>query len=218
MFHEPSRYSGSMPSNERIRKYLDAGNVVGRVQRGRAEEIVRELVNAGDIRRDQAQEWVDAMVDRSRNSSEQLLETVRKEVAAQLKKIDTSSLEHIAEQVADILKRSADAGRSATKTVSTRAEKTATDVRKQAGRAATDVRKQAEKTAKKARAAAEKVTPERPPPRQAHHRLDQEGRGQEEERRDEGRRQEGAAKKAATKKEPSKKASSKKASSKKAAT
>jgi polyhydroxyalkanoate synthesis regulator phasin len=158
-----------MPSNERIRKYLDAGSTIGRVQRGRAEEIVRELVSAGDIRRDQAQDWVDAMVDRSRDSSEQLLETVRKEVATQLKKIDTSSLERIAEQVAEILTRTAEAGRTATKSVSTRAEKaatdvrkqagkTATDVRKQAGKAATDVRTQAEKTAKQARAAAKKGT------------------------------------------------------------
>ncbi len=148
-----------MSSNERIRKYLDAGSTIGRVQRGRAEEIVRELVNAGDIRRDQAQDWVDAMVDRSRDSSEQLLETVRKEVATQLKKIDTSSLEHIAEQVAEILTRTAEAGRSATKSVSTRAERAATDVRKQAGKAATDVRKQAEKTAKQARAAAQTKGP-----------------------------------------------------------
>ncbi len=218
MFHEPSGYSGSMPGNERIRKYLDAGNVVGRVQRGRAEEIVRELVNAGDIRRDQAQDWVDAMVDRSRNSSEQLLETVRKEVAAQLKKIDTSSLEHIAEQVADILKRSADAGRSATKTVSTRAEKTATDVRKQAGRAATDVRKQAgkaatdvrkqaEKTAKQARAAAEKVTPERP--RRAKPTT---ASAKKAAAKKKGAAAKGADKKAAaTKKETTKKSSAKKA-------
>ena len=136
-----------MASNERIRKYLDAGSVVGRVQRGRAEEIVRELVNAGDIRRDQAQEWVDAMVDRSRNSSEQLLEMVRKEVAAQLKKIDTSSLEHIADQVAEIMKRSAETGRSATKSVSTRAEKAAKDVRKQTEKTVKGVRTQAEKAA-----------------------------------------------------------------------
>ena len=45
-----------MAGNERIRKYLDAGNVLGQVTRGRAEEIVRELVNAGDIQRGQAQE------------------------------------------------------------------------------------------------------------------------------------------------------------------
>ncbi len=139
-----------MASNERIRKYLDAGNVFGQVSRGRAEEIVRELVNAGDIQRSQAQEWVDNLVDRSRKTSEQVLELVRREVASQLEKIDAKSLESIADQVAEILKRSAAAGRSATKEVTTQAGKTAQGVRSQAG-----------KTASRARVAATKVTPSR---------------------------------------------------------
>ena len=99
-----------MASNERIRKYLDAGTVLGQVSRGRAEEIVRELVNAGDIQRSQAQEWVDNLVERSRKTSEQVLELVRHEVATQLDKIDGKSLEAIANQVAEILKKSAEAG------------------------------------------------------------------------------------------------------------
>jgi polyhydroxyalkanoate synthesis regulator phasin len=128
-----------MASNERIKKYLEAGTVLGQVTRARAEEIVRELVSAGDVQREQAQEWVDNLVDRSRKTSEQMLELVRHEVSSQLSKIDTASLESIAGQVADILKRSASAGRSAT------AEATA----------------QATKTAKKARDAVENVTPGR---------------------------------------------------------
>ena len=110
-----------MASNERIRKYLDAGTVLGQVSRGRAEEIVRELVNAGDIQRSQAQEWVDNLVERSRKTSEQVLELVRHEVATQLDRIDGKSLEAIANQVAEILKRSAAAGRTATKDATTQA-------------------------------------------------------------------------------------------------
>ena len=106
-----------MASNERIRKYLDAGTVLGQVSRGRAEEIVRELVNAGDIQRGQAQEWVDNLVERSRKTSEQVLELVRHEVAASSSSIDPKHLEAIANQVADLLKKSAEAGRSATKDV-----------------------------------------------------------------------------------------------------
>ena len=123
-----------MASNERIRKYLDAGTVLGQVSRGRAEEIVRELVNAGDIQRSQAQEWVDNLVDRSRRTSEQVLELVRHEVATQLERIDGKSLESIANQVAEILKRSAEAGRSATKEVTVQAGKTAKGVGTQATR------------------------------------------------------------------------------------
>ena len=139
-----------MASNERIRKYLDAGTVLGQVSRGRAEEIVRELVNAGDIQRSQAQEWVDNLVERSRKTSEQVLELVRHEVATQLDRIDGKSLEAIANQVAEILKKSAAAGRTATKDATTQASKTAKGVSTQAT-----------KTAKRATAAAKKVTPTR---------------------------------------------------------
>ena len=139
-----------MAGNERIRKYLDAGSVVGQVSRGRAEEIVRELVNAGDIQREQAQEWVDNLVDRSRRNSEQMLETVRREVASQLKKIDPKALEHLANQVAEVLRRSAEAGRSATRDVTKQASKTATRARKEATKRAEQARKEASKTADRA--------------------------------------------------------------------
>jgi polyhydroxyalkanoate synthesis regulator phasin len=163
-----------MASNERIRKYLDAGTVLGQVSRGRAEEIVRELVNAGDIQRSQAQEWVDNLVERSHKSSEQVLELVRHEVASQLQKIDPRSLESLANQVADVLKKSAKAGRNATKDVTTRAGKAAQDATSKAGKTAKGVTAQASKTAKdvttqagktatRARDAAANVTPSRLP-------------------------------------------------------
>ncbi len=139
-----------MASNERIRKYLDAGTVLGQVSRGRAEEIVRELVNAGDIQRSQAQEWIDNLVERSRKSSEQVLELVRHEVASQLEKIDPRSLESLAKQVAEILKKSASAGRNATKDVTTKAGKTAKDATNRAGKTAKDATNRAGKTAKDA--------------------------------------------------------------------
>src|SRR5271154_2227492 len=174
-----------MASNERIRKYLDAGTVLGQVSRGRAEEIVRELVNAGDIQRSQAQDWVDNLVERSHKSSEQILELVRHEVATQLEKIDPRSLESLANQVADVLRKSARAGRNATKDVTTRAgqaakdatsktAKTAKDATNKAGqtakgvtapavKAAKDVTAQAGRTATRARDAATKVAPSRLP-------------------------------------------------------
>jgi polyhydroxyalkanoate synthesis regulator phasin len=163
-----------MASNERIRKYLDAGTVLGQVSRGRAEEIVRELVNAGDIQRSQTQEWVDNLVERSHKSSEQVLELVRHEVASQLEKIDPRSLESIANQVAEVLKKSAKAGRNATKDVTSRAGKAAKDatnkagqtakgVTAQAGKTAKGVTSQAGKTATRARDAATSVAPSRLP-------------------------------------------------------
>jgi colicin import membrane protein len=161
-----------MANNERIRKYLDAGSVFGQVTRGRAEEIVRELVNSGDIQRSQAQEWVDTLVDRSRKTSDQIIEMVRHEVAAQLSRVDSKTIENLSKQVADVLKKSADAGRRATHDATQRAEKTATAARKRAEETASAARKQAEKTASaarkqasqtagRARAAAEKAVPTR---------------------------------------------------------
>jgi polyhydroxyalkanoate synthesis regulator phasin len=161
-----------MANNERIRKYLDAGSVFGQVTRGRAEEIVRELVNAGDIQRSQAQEWVDTLVERSRKTSEQIIEMVRHEVSAQLSRVDSKAIENLSKQVADVLKKSAEAGRRATHDATQRAEKTATAARKQAGKTASAARTQAEKTASaarkqasqtagRARAAAEKAVPTR---------------------------------------------------------
>jgi polyhydroxyalkanoate synthesis regulator phasin len=168
-----------MASNERIRKYLDAGSVLGQVTRGRAEEIVRELVNAGEIPRSQAQEWVDTMVEQSKKMSENLLELVRREVHTQLSKIDSASIEEIATQVAVVLKKSAEAGRNATagatqaaKTATagaTQAAKTATDEATKAAKSATagatkaakGAKEQAEKTAGRARDAAEAAVPKR---------------------------------------------------------
>jgi polyhydroxyalkanoate synthesis regulator phasin len=126
-----------MASNERIKKYLDAGTVLGQVTRARAEEIVRELASAGDIQREQTQEWVDNLVERSRKTSEQILDLIRHEVSAQLSKIDATALETLAGQVSELLKRSAAAGRSAT----------------------ADAAAHAAKGAQAAREAAEKVTP-----------------------------------------------------------
>ncbi len=150
-----------MAGNERIKKYLEAGTVFGQVTRGRAEEIVRELANSGDIQKDQAQEWVDNLVDRSRKTSEQVLELIRHEVTTQLRKIDASSLETIANQVADLLKRSAEAGRSATAAATTQAGKTASDTAKAARTAATKVspsgRKKATKKATARTSAAKKT-------------------------------------------------------------
>ena len=161
-----------MPSNERIRKYLDAGSVLGQVSRGRAEEIVRELVNAGDIQRSQAQEWVDTLVERSRKSSEQILDQIRHEVSTQLGKIDSSALQSLANQVADVLRKSAEAGRKvtkqagdhagkATKTATEQASKVTKTATEQANKVTKTATEQAGKTATRARDAAARVTPAR---------------------------------------------------------
>ena len=94
-----------------------------------------------------------------RKSSEQILDLVRHEVASELSKIDSKSLESLANQVADVLKKSAEAGRRTTRDVTNQAGKQATKVSQQATKTAQGVRDQAGKTATRARAAAETVRP-----------------------------------------------------------
>ncbi|HEY3701840.1 MAG TPA: hypothetical protein VGL32_06265 [Acidimicrobiales bacterium] len=73
-----------MEQNEVIRRYLDLGAAFTHVTRERAEEMMRELVRLGDLQREQAQGWVDDVLDRSRKNTEALLDLIREEVSRQL--------------------------------------------------------------------------------------------------------------------------------------
>src|SRR5688572_15500539 len=77
--------------NALIKQYLDAGIQFTQMTRERAESIVKEMVEAGEVRRKQGNRLVDDLVDRSRSNVEQLLETVRKEVQDQVALIEVVS-------------------------------------------------------------------------------------------------------------------------------
>ena len=67
-----------------VRKYLDAGVSYAQVTREKAEEIVNDLVKAGEVRADEAQAAVKDLIERSRKSSEALSERIRNEVKDQM--------------------------------------------------------------------------------------------------------------------------------------
>ncbi|HUQ40373.1 MAG TPA: hypothetical protein VM030_09470 [Acidimicrobiales bacterium] len=73
-----------MADNDMLKRYLDAGVQFTQMTRTRAEAIVKELVRAGELQRDQAQGRAQELVEGSRRNTEQLLALVRKEVADQL--------------------------------------------------------------------------------------------------------------------------------------
>jgi DNA-binding protein HU-beta len=73
-----------MAQNDVLKRYLDAGLEFTSLTQSRAEALVRDLVKAGELQADQAREAVSDLIERSRKSSEKLLETVRKEVRAQI--------------------------------------------------------------------------------------------------------------------------------------
>lgn len=74
-----------MAENDRLKRYLDAGLAFTQMTQKRAEAIARDLVKAGEVQRDQAQALVEDLLERSRENTERLLDSVRKEVRDQLK-------------------------------------------------------------------------------------------------------------------------------------
>ena len=114
----------SVPGDDGFRKYLAAGGTLSTVTRARAEEVVRDLMSAGDSQRSQAQQWVDDVIVRSRAATEELIEKFRKHVSGQLEAHGIEP-EDLAKQVSDVLKRTAATGRSATSDAATKVSDTA---------------------------------------------------------------------------------------------
>ena len=67
-----------------LKRVLDAGIQFTALTQAKAEDIVRELVSAGEVQTEQAQAAVADLLDRSRQATESLLETIRKEVSDQI--------------------------------------------------------------------------------------------------------------------------------------
>lgn len=93
-----------MAQNDRIRRYVDAGAAFTQITRKRAEGIVKDLVKTGEIQRDQAQERVDELVERSRRNTEAMVGLIRKEVAAQFGVLGIATKQDIARLEARIAK------------------------------------------------------------------------------------------------------------------
>jgi polyhydroxyalkanoate synthesis regulator phasin len=99
--------------DDRFRRYLEAASALGQITRARAEELLREVVAGGEVQGGEAKQWLEDLLDRSRRVTDELVGIVRSEVANQLGALGLDP-QHLANQVADILRRSADAGRRAT--------------------------------------------------------------------------------------------------------
>src|ERR1700690_957665 len=113
-----------MTENDGLRRYVEAATALTQITRSRAEELVRELIKAGEVERHRAQEWVEDLVKTSRDRSEALVKTVRGEVRQQLKELGFTNMDDLAKKVADILARSSAAGRQATHRSAGKAKKT----------------------------------------------------------------------------------------------
>ena len=84
--HAPSNRVGtlSVMADNLIKRLLDAGVQFTETSRDRAESLVRELSDSGEMRRKDAERIVNDLVERGRESTEQFIATVRREVAKQM--------------------------------------------------------------------------------------------------------------------------------------
>jgi polyhydroxyalkanoate synthesis regulator phasin len=102
-----------MVAKDGFQKYLDAGVAFTNLTRARAEELVQELVKNGEFQSGDAKAKVEELIERSRKGREALVAQVRHEVNRQLEGMGITSLEDLAQQVATVIGRTADAGRAA---------------------------------------------------------------------------------------------------------
>src|SRR5688500_2316971 len=73
-----------MAQSEGWRRYLETGTAFPEMTGSRGAKLVRELVTAGDVQRDGAEDAVEEVLDRSRKSAEALVALTRTEVRDQL--------------------------------------------------------------------------------------------------------------------------------------
>jgi len=85
-----------MAQSDLLKRYLDAGVAFTQMTRQRAEAIVRDLVKAGEVQSDQAQQAVQELVERSRENTERLVELVRKEMRDQVGNLGLATRDDIA--------------------------------------------------------------------------------------------------------------------------
>ena len=98
-----------------LKRYLDAGIAMTKVTRERAEKLVRDLIQEGQVDATRAQEWVEDLVSTSHERSEVFLSSVRSEVRSQLAAVGLTDLDELARRVARILERGQAAARKAAK-------------------------------------------------------------------------------------------------------
>ncbi|MDQ4133354.1 MAG: hypothetical protein M3179_09160 [Actinomycetota bacterium] len=73
-----------MATGDRFKRTLDAGTSFLGMTRERAESVVREWVESGDLRKARAQKAIDDLMARSRKMTDDLREMIRREVKEQV--------------------------------------------------------------------------------------------------------------------------------------
>jgi polyhydroxyalkanoate synthesis regulator phasin len=99
-----------------LRRYIEAATTLTQITRGRAEELVKELVASGEVERNRAQDWIEGLMKKSREASEALMVQVSTEVDRQLGDLGLKNfdLDDLAAKVAGIIDLAGTLGRNVT--------------------------------------------------------------------------------------------------------
>jgi polyhydroxyalkanoate synthesis regulator phasin len=144
-----------MAQLDAIRKYLEAGMAFTQTTRARAEEVVSNLVRAGELQSEQTQQQVQELVDRSRENTERLITAVRSEVMDQLSSLGFATKADLAK-----LERKVDGLRGTRATSATKkATKKATTAKKAGAKKASTKKASTKKAPAKKAAKASKKAP-----------------------------------------------------------
>ena len=125
-----------MADNDLLKRLLDAGMTFTAMTQARAEDLIRDLVRAGEVQAEQAQSVIDELVDRSRRNSERLIDAVRTEIRQQMASLGLATkgdVERLERRVTDV--SAAPGARKATSKKAS-ARKTTKAAKKSGGRAA----------------------------------------------------------------------------------
>ncbi len=126
---------------DELRRMALFGSGIAELTRNRAEQMVKDLVKAGDLRREQAQGAVRDMLEMARANRRELLGLVRAEIQDQIENLgvankrDVDRLERRVTRLEDELRKlRSDASKKATVKKTTRKKTTVTSKKTPAGR------------------------------------------------------------------------------------
>ena len=85
-----------MAENPTIKRYLDAGMAFTQMTQTRAEAIVKDLVKAGEVQTNKAQDMVAQIIERNQKNTEKFLEMVRKEIRDQVASLGLATKDDLA--------------------------------------------------------------------------------------------------------------------------
>lgn len=136
-------YPGQMAQNPLIKRYLDAGMAFTQMTQARAEAIVKDLVRSGEVQASRTEELVGQLVERSRQNTEKLLDSVRREVRDQVAALGLATQDDIAR----LERRVAAAEKAPSKAAGTKAAPKKAAAKKAAAKKSGAARKAAKKAA-----------------------------------------------------------------------